>query len=39
MEKTKTTDNKKYEELIKNNSCDLSKVTWPRHVDGTCDYE
>ena len=28
-----------YEELIKNNSCDLSKVTWPRHADGTCDYE
>ena len=19
--------------------CDLSKVTWPRHADGTCDYE
>ncbi|MDE6068242.1 MAG: SH3 domain-containing protein, partial [Treponemataceae bacterium] len=19
--------------------CDLSKVTWPRHADGTCDYD
>ena len=24
---------------IKNNTCDLSRVTWPRHDDGTCDYE
>ena len=28
-----------YEELIKNNSCDLSKVTWPRHADGTSNYD
>lgn len=28
-----------YEELIKNNSCDLSKVTWPRHADGTSEYD
>ena len=27
------------ENLIRNNKCDLSKVTWPRHADGTCDYE
>lgn len=25
--------------LIRNNACDLSKVTWPRHADGTCDYD
>ncbi|MDE6067906.1 MAG: SH3 domain-containing protein [Treponemataceae bacterium] len=25
--------------LLQNNTCDLSKVTWPRHADGTCDYE
>lgn len=25
--------------LVRNNKCDLSKVTWPRHADGTCDYE
>jgi hypothetical protein len=24
---------------IKNNTCDLSRVTWPRHADGSCDYE
>ena len=30
---------KEYENLIKNNTCDLSKVTWPRHADGTCDYD
>ncbi len=28
-----------YEELIRTNKCDLSKVTWPRHADGTCDYD
>ena len=27
------------ENLIRNNKCDLSKVTWPRHADGTCDYD
>ena len=25
--------------LVRNNKCDLSKVIWPRHADGTCDYE
>ena len=25
--------------LVKNNSCDIDKLTWPRHADGTCDYE
>ena len=25
--------------LLTTNACDLSKVTWPRHADGTCDYE
>ena len=24
---------------FKTGLCDLSKVTWPRHADGTCDYE
>ena len=28
-----------YENLIRTGSCDLSRVTWPRHADGTCDYE
>lgn len=27
------------EALLKNNSCDISKVTWPRHADGSCDYD
>lgn len=25
--------------LLQNNTCDLSKVTWPRHADGSCDYD
>ncbi len=25
--------------LVKTNRCDLSKVTWPRHADGSCDYD
>ena len=25
--------------LYKTGSCDLSKVTWPRHADGSCDYD
>ena len=25
--------------LVKHKSYDLSKVTWPRHADGTCDYD
>ena len=28
-----------YESLIRTNSCDLSRVTWPHHADGTCDYD
>ncbi|MBD5440507.1 MAG: SH3 domain-containing protein [Treponema sp.] len=28
-----------YENLIRTNKCDLSKINWPRHADGTCDYE
>ena len=24
---------------MQNNTCDLSKVTWPRHADGSCDYD
>ena len=30
---------KEIKNLMENNTCDLSKVTWPRHADGTCDYE
>lgn len=25
--------------LVRSNKCDLSKIIWPRHADGTCDYE
>lgn len=25
--------------LVKNNSCDIDKLTWPSHADGTCDYD
>ncbi len=28
-----------YENLILKNKYDSSKVTWPRHADGTCDYD
>lgn len=28
-----------FESLIHDDKCNLSKVTWPRHADGTCDYE
>ena len=28
-----------YENLIQTNKCDPSLVTWPRHADGSCDYE
>ena len=27
------------EEAIKNNEFDMTKITFPRHADGTCDYE
>jgi len=27
------------ENLFRNNSRDLSKITWPRHADGSCDYK
>jgi hypothetical protein len=30
---------KEYQRLMIDNTCDLSKVTWPRHADGTCDYD
>ena len=26
-------------ESIKYDKCNFSKITWPRHADGTCDYE
>jgi len=28
-----------YENLIRTNKCDLSKVTWPRHADGSSDFD
>ena len=28
-----------FKNLIYYNTCDPSRVTWPRHADGTCDYE
>ncbi len=28
-----------YDNLRRNNKCDLSKVTWPHHADGTSEYE
>ncbi len=30
---------KEFESLVHYNLCDLSKVTWPRHADGSCDYD
>lgn len=30
---------KQMENLFRKDTCDLSKVTWPRHADGTCDYD
>ena len=27
------------EAFMKTEKCNYSKVTWPRHADGTCDYE
>lgn len=28
-----------YYNVIQNNNCDLSKVAWPRHADGTSEYD
>ena len=25
--------------ILKGNKCDVSKVTWPKHADGSCDYD
>ena len=30
---------KEIRNLVRNRSCDLSKVTWPRHADGSCNYD
>ncbi len=27
-----------YSKLIKNNTCDISNITWPRRANGTMDY-
>ena len=32
-------EEKALEEAIKNNEFDMTKITFPRHADGTCDYE
>jgi hypothetical protein len=29
---------KQFDNLIKTNSCDLSRITWPRRADGSMDY-
>ncbi len=28
-----------YNSLIKNNKCNLKDLKWPRHADGSCDYD
>ena len=28
-----------WHELMQKNSCNLSTIAWPRHADGSCDYE
>ena len=30
---------KQVRNLLEDNTCNLSKITWPRHADGSCDYE
>ena len=30
---------KQYEKLIHDGKTDISNISWPRHADGTCDYE
>ena len=30
---------KEIKNLMENNTCDLSNITWPRHADGSCDYD
>ena len=25
--------------FIKTETCDFTKITWPRHADGSCDYD
>lgn len=37
--KAENSTQKEIEYLVKTGKCDLSKVTWPRHADGTCDYD
>lgn len=31
--------NSEWHDLMQKNSCNLSTIAWPRHADGTCDYE
>ena len=31
--------NKQLNDIARGNKADLSKVTWPRHADGSCDYD
>ena len=37
--KTNSKTKNEIESLIRNNTCDLSKITWPCHADGSCDYD
>ena len=37
--KTNSKTKNEIESLIANNTCNFSNITWPRHADGTCDYE
>ena len=30
---------KQFKNLLANNKCDLTYVTWPKHADGSCDYD
>ncbi len=31
--------NSEWHDLMQKNSCNLSTIAWPRHADGTCDYD
>ena len=37
--KTNIETRQEIESLLKNNTYDISKVTWPLHADGSCDYD
>ena len=37
--RTDSQTNDEYQKFIEHGSCNLSHITWPRHADGSCDYE